>query len=395
MRKIPTNSFYSDVMGISGAFLRTGGREDIEAFEEVFARYVGAKVSFLVDSGTTALYVILKALRKFSDRNEVILPAYTVPTLTLAIERAGLETRLAEIDPKTFNMDPERLTDYTTPKTLAVVPVHMFGFPMNIDPIKTAARREGFFVIEDAAQAPGAEISGKRVGGLSEVGLFSLCKGKIISTFRGGVVTATDPEIAREASREIESIRYPHALFNLRVFITLLLLSWAVKPEVYGSLYPLISRFKSTSVHTHFAPGRITPFIARLAGIQLSAIDGEVKRRRENGTALLAGLRNIAGIRLPLVAKGSIPSFNHLPLVIESEGKIEELSQHLFTRGIDTARMYLKPIHHIYDIRYPRSPDPFPHAASLARRLLVLPTHSGVTERDRTVIIETTKELFA
>lgn len=105
MRRVPTNSFYTGQWGLLRSALSLGGEKDISAFEEAFADYIGVKRAFLVGSGTSALFIILKALKKLHRGREVVLPAYTVPTLTLAIERAGLTTRLSDIDINTFNLD--------------------------------------------------------------------------------------------------------------------------------------------------------------------------------------------------------------------------------------------------------------------------------------------------
>ncbi len=319
MRRVPTNSFHADVRRILGA-VAGGSENDAAAFEERFARYVGVKRAFLVGSGTSALYVILRALRTLSGKTEVVMPAYMVPTLTLAIARAGLTTRLCEIDPATLNMDTRKLADSISEKTLAVMPAHLFGFPMDLDPVLREARAGGFFVVEDAAQAPGATLGGKRVGGFGDAGFFSLCKGKIISTFRGGVITTDNPDIGRAIEREVPSIRKPGPLFDLRVLATLMLLAGAVRPMVYGALLPLIGRFKSTTVHTDFEPTGATPFVARLGRSQMDTIDNQVAARVKNGTMLLSGLGTMAGVAVPRVVPGAVPSFNHLPVVDREQG---------------------------------------------------------------------------
>ncbi len=388
MRRVPTNSFYTSVRRTVGAYL-SHSDADIAAFEAAFARHAGVRHAFLVGSGTSALFVILRALAELSKRTEVVLPAYMVPTLTLAITRAGLVTRLCDVDPATFNLDPARLGDAVGEKTLAVVPAHLFGFPMDLAPVMKAARDGSFFVIEDAAQAPGATLNGRPVGGFGDVGFFSLCKGKIISTFRGGVITTDNPDIARAIGKHIRSGQTPGMLFDLRLLITLTLLAAAVRPAVYGALLPVIGLFKSTTVHTHFEPSGATAYAARLGIDQLGAIDGQVAARAANGNRLLAGLADVSGVRLPRVIPGSDPSFNHLPVVIEDKAAIERLRARLLSRGIDTARMYERPVHHIYDLGYGRSPDPFPAATFIAERLMVLPTHPLVTEEDVTTIIDT------
>jgi perosamine synthetase len=388
MRRVPTNSFYTVIRRTVGAFF-SGGDNDVASFEAAFARYVGVKHAFLVGSGTSALYVILKALGGLSNKKEVVIPAYMVPTLTLAISRAGLSTRLAEIDRATFNMDAARLADSITNKTLAVVPAHLFGFPMDLGPIRKMAKSGSFFVVEDAAQAPGATLSGRRVGGFGDVGFFSLCKGKIISTFRGGVITTDNPDIGRAIEREVRLIKGPGPLFDLRLLVTLMLLAGAIRPAIYGALLPFIGRFKSTTVHADFEPSLATPFAARLGLEQLGAIDRQVAARVKNGTALLSGLAGIPGIVTPRVVSGAVPSFNHLPVLVEDRGGIERLRMLLFARGIDTARMYERPVHRVYDLGYSPSPDPFPEATFVAERLVVLPAHPLVSEADVRTIIDT------
>ncbi len=391
MRVVPTNSFYANTYDTLGCVFGKGGN-DIAAFEAAFARYVGARRAFLVGSGTSALFVILSALRKLSGKTEVVLPAYTVPTLTLAIRRAGLTTRLSDISPKTFNLDPVSLDHSVTGRTLAVVPVHTFGFPMDLAPIRDAARRGGFFVVEDAAQAPGAEVEGRRVGAGGDIGFFSLCKGKIISTFRGGVITTDREDIAGLIEEEILKIRLPGLIFDARLLFTLVLLSWAVRPGVYGSLLPLAGLFKSTSVHTHFEPSRATPFAARLGLVQTREMGAQTEKRVRNGRALLAALSNVGGIRVPEIVRGTVPSFNHFPILIEDDVAIEKVRKALLDRGIDTARMYEKPVHHVYDLGYRLSPDPFPEATYLARHLVVLPTHPLVSGGDLEIMIETIRK---
>ncbi len=399
MRKVPTNSFYTHtgkLLRDALAFKNKGGRgSDILAFEEAFAEYIGVERAFLVGSGTSALYIILKALMRFSNKTEVVLPAYTVPTLTLAIAKAGLKTRLAEIDINTFNLDPQRFSDVISKKdTLAVVPVHMFGFPMELSEICKSSAKEGFYVVEDCAQAPGAKISGRRVGGESGVGFFSMCKGKIISAFRGGIITADNKEIALEIEKEISSMPTPGRLFDLNLFVALFLINYATIPSIYGPLFKLISLFKSTEVHERFEPSLASPFAARLGLTQLEAIDTQLKRRTENAMALYKALEKIDGVGLPNIIEGASPAFNHLPVMIQDNEMLSALTKILFKRGIDTARMYERPIHKIYDLQYPDLPDPFPKATELSEGLMVLPVHPGVTKRDLGIIIETFKEIF-
>jgi dTDP-4-amino-4,6-dideoxygalactose transaminase len=393
MKRIPTNSFHQSTGGLFGA-LRGSGPDDTARFEREFAAAVNADRAFLVGSGTTALYVLLRALARLEPgKKRVILPAYTVPTLTLAVRLAGLTVGLCDVDPDTFNLDPDRLGDVVDEQTLAVMPVHMFGFPMDPAPVKRLGRESGFFVIEDAAQAPGAEIGGRPVGGLCEAGLFSLCKGKIVSTFRGGVATVSDEGIADLVTEEVAAVRSQSFAQNVRIWGTLALMSGAVRPEIYGPLYRLIAPFKSTTVHDHFEPTGGSPLIARLGMEQLAALEEQVAARRKNGDTLYRELTGLAGVALPCIPEGARPSYNHLPIVVEEPRLLAKIQRTLFLRGVDTARMYLKPIHRIYDLGYPEDTDPFPGASRIACGLMVLPTHPGVREEDVETMIQTIKTI--
>jgi dTDP-4-amino-4,6-dideoxygalactose transaminase len=231
------------------------------------------------------------------------------------------------------------------------------------------------------------------VGGLAETGLFSLCKGKIISTFRGGVATISNDTIADAVADEVAAIRPQSPTQNLRIWGTLALMSGAVKPEVYGPLYRLIAPFKSTSLHDHFEPSGGSPLIARLGMEQLAYLDEQVAIRRKNGDALYRELSGIPGITLPRIPESARPSYNHLPIVVEEPRLLAEIRGALFQQGVDTARMYLRPIHRIYDLGYPAGSDPFPAASRIAEGLMVLPTHPGVAKRDIDIMRETIRTI--
>ena len=171
-------------------------------------------------------------------------------------------------------------------------------------------------------------------------------------------------------------------------------MNYATKPAIYGPLFRLIEPFKSTEVHEHFEPTLATPFAARLGKIQIEEIGDQVERRIENGKTLYSALKEIEGITLPAIIDGASPSYNHLPVMIEEGEKINHIARLLLERGIDTARMYERPIHKIYDLGYPDTTDPFPEATRLSERLLVLPVHPGVKGRDLETMVKTFREIF-
>lgn len=382
MRKVPTTSVpisLLDIMaGLPAAFFPFGSQTELE---RAFAEHIGVRHCLAVNKGTTALYLGLLAMKKMSaNKTEVILPAYTVPTLTLAINMAGLQTRLCDISPDTFNMDPEALEKQVSGKTLAVVPVHMFGFPCALTRIREICRSVGAFMLEDPAQAMGAELDGKKVGTYGDTALFSLCKGKVISTYYGGLAVTDNDEMALLMRAERERLApAPRSWANPMILTAFAL---AMRPEVYGTLYPLIARYKSTTVHEHFRPSKYTDFQAAVALRLLRRLDEVVATRIGIGQAMYDALKEYDWLMLPQIVPGSMPVFNHLPVVFNDPVRLCRVEAMLWQSGIDTARMYQHPIHQIYDLGYVRSPDPFPNSTYVAERLLTLPSHPYMIAAD-------------
>jgi len=383
IRKIPTTAVpipLSDVlMGLFGSVTM---KSTMREFEDKFARYLGVKYAFLVNSGTTAFYLIIKAFSHFSQGKEVIIPAYTVPTLCLPIWKAGLKPVLADVSLDTFNMDPSCLEKAVNKNTLCVVPIHMFGFPCDMNAVFRAINDRDVFVFEDAAQAMGAMINAKIIGSFGDAACFSLCKGKIMSTFNGGIVTTSSDKLADIIKAEREKLPLPTFQFKLRTFLIMLFFIYSMRPWFYGLFYPFIARFKSTTVHEDFIPGNYTDFQAGIALQQFEKISTFVERRNSIGMELYNALRGYKQILLPRIIDGSYPSFNHFPVVFKDDSLREKIQKRLLEHGIDTARMYLNPIHHIYNLDYSTQQEQFPNAVSIARGLVTIPSHPLMSERD-------------
>jgi dTDP-4-amino-4,6-dideoxygalactose transaminase len=352
-------------------------REAVERFERAFAGFAGVRHAVATGSGTTAFYLLLAAaVRANPSKDEVILPAYSVPVLIHAVRKAGLRPVYCDVDPATLNMDLNSLAAMVTDRTLAIVPIHLFGFPMDLDRALEIGRSREVFIFEDACQALGALMNGTPVGSLGDAGFFSLCKGKIISTFRGGFMVTNDDRTARVFRDLNRDLPLPDIRFRILQPVVLAALAFAMRPGIYGSFYPLISRFKDTTPHPSFHPCRFTRYGAGLGQRLLEEIESWIEIRRKNGMAIREGLSGDTGLILPCILPKAAPSFNHAPVVFRDISRREKAERRLWERGIDTARMYERPIHHIYpELGYTLDPEPFPGAAYIAPRLLVLPTH--------------------
>jgi dTDP-4-amino-4,6-dideoxygalactose transaminase len=171
------------------------GRE-VEAFEKEFAAYLGVRHAVGVSNGTDALRLACEAI-DLKPGDEVIVPAYTFIATALGVTFAGGRPRFVDVSGDTFNLDPEKAEKAITPRTRAILPVHLFGHSADMDPILDMARRHGLRVIEDAAQAHGATYGGVRVGALGDLGCFSFYPTKNLSALGdGGAVVTNDDALA-------------------------------------------------------------------------------------------------------------------------------------------------------------------------------------------------------
>jgi perosamine synthetase len=172
----------------------------VTAFEEKFADFCGTKHAVACSNGTTALHLALLALGT-KPGDEIIVPTLTYVATANAVVYCGGQPIFVDSEPRTWNMDPAQIEALITPRTKGIIVVHLFGHAVDMDPIMDIARRHGLFVLEDAAESPGAEYKGRRVGGIGHAATFSFFGNKIITTGEGGMVTTDDDTVAAEVRR--------------------------------------------------------------------------------------------------------------------------------------------------------------------------------------------------
>lgn len=287
----------------SGRFIQGG---ELAAFEQEFADYCGSEHCVGVGNGLDALHLILRAYGVGAG-DEVIVPAATFIATWLAVTYSGATPVPVEPDERTYNIDPERIEAAITPRTRAILVVHLYGQPADMDPIIAVARRHGLKVIEDAAQAHGARYKGRRVGALGDAAGFSFYPVKNLGALGdGGAVTTNDPQIA-------DRVR---VLGN------------------YGSKTKYVNEVKGYN-------SRLDELQAALLRVKLKRLDGWSEHRK----ALARAYReHLAGgdVGLPFVPDWADPAW-HL-FVVRSRRR-DALHAHLEERGIGTLIHYPTPPH--------------------------------------------------
>ncbi len=314
-------------------------------FEERFSAYCGGAFGVACSNGTTALHLALAALG-VGPGDEVILPALTIISCALAAVYTGATPVLVDSDPQTGNMDPAQVAAKITPRTRVIMPVHLYGHPVDMDPILDLAHARGIQVVEDAAEAHGAEYKGRRVGGLGDVSCFSFYANKIVTTGEGGMLVTSDPDLADRARR----------LRNL-----------AHSPQ---------RRFVHDMIGFNY---RLTNVQAAIGLAQLECIEASISKKRWMADTYRALLADIPGLTLPSEQPYARSVYWMYAMLVNERSPLgrDELMSELKRLDVDT-RSYFVPIH-----QQPIFEDvgsSFPVAEDLSARGLYVPSGMAITE---------------
>lgn len=319
----------------------------VKEFEEEFASYAGVKHAIAVNSGTAALLVALQA-KGIGKGDEVIVPPFTFIATANAVLFAGAKPVFADVDPETFNIDPARIREKITKQTRAIIPVDLYGQTAAMDLIMDLAEDHGLAVIEDACQAHGASIHGKKAGSF-DVGCFSFYPTKNMTTSEGGMITSDDrafDDKARMLRSHGSRIRYYHELlgFNLRM----------------------------------------TDISAAIGLAQMKKIDDYNNRRISNAALLTEKLQGIPGIVVPSVRPGYRHVFHQYTIKVTPDFHLsrDEVIQRLNAAGIGTGVYYPVPIHQQQLYLELGFVDSCPVSEMLSQQVISLPVHPSVTEQD-------------
>ncbi|MBI2890467.1 MAG: aminotransferase class V-fold PLP-dependent enzyme [Nitrospirae bacterium] len=386
MRRVPVTAVPIRWGDIRRAW-RTSGPHRADALRTVVAAETRQRHAFLAGSGSTALWMLLRALRQFKpDRTEVVLPAYGVPSLHLVVKKAGLTSRLCDIDPETLGFQMGDLDRVVGESTLAVIAVHLFGIPQPLEEVAARARRVGAVLIEDVAQALGGRLGDRPVPHVGEAGFVSFDRGKNVSAYGGGAAVTSDERLSEMLRSEEAALHsMPTARHGLWPLV-LPLYMLAMRPRWYGAFFPLVHRYKLVAPHADLVFSRLRPLQASLLLELWPRFEPINYRRGLTGRYLNDWLRRLPGLRLPRVPEGAYPVFNRLPVIFESSAVLARVQSNLFARGIDSAVMYPKAVHQVYpEAGEGRS---LPHAEGVAPLVLTLPTHPYLRPQDLETILD-------
>lgn len=318
----------------------------IEEFEEKWANYCGMKYGIAVSNGTVALQVAVKCL-ELNPGDEVIMPTFTIISCALAVIYNGAKPVLVDADPRTWTMDVSQIESKITSKTKAIMPVHIYGHPCDMESIWKLAKKYNLKIIEDAAEAHGAEYKGEKCGSLGDISIFSFYANKIITTGEGGMVLTNNEEYVEKA----------------RSFRNL--------------CFRKDRRFYHTELGYNF---RFTNLQAAIGLAQLERIDELVEKKRWIGHTYNEKLKGIPGLTLPVEEPWAKNVYWMYGVVLDESVGMDatEFAQRLREHGVDTRPFFLgmheQPV--FYNMGLFKD-EHYPVAERIARQGLYLP--SGLT----------------
>ncbi len=351
--------------------------------------YFKVKHVFLISSGKAALYLSLRAMQQSSKRKEVIIPAYSSFCLASAVARTGLPVKLCDIDPETLDFDLAKLKSMITEETLAVIPVHNYGLVCNMKEIQEIALGKGAYVLEDAAQAAGAQLGKRKAGTIGDIGILSLGRGKNICALGGGVILTDREPLAFLIDELLDLYPRERSFPECSSMLTGMGLSLFLDPERYA--VPAHLSFLNLGANV-FDPD------FRIAG--LSNVNAEVGRRAflsldpyneiriRNARLLDHNLCQNESLRIPKPLVGGQPVYLRFPIVFPEKEVRRRVFWILRRRRLGASRSYPAPLNEIPAFRrYLCVEEDYPGAKFVADRILTLPTHPYVNEDDLQKIV--------
>ncbi len=336
----------------------------IPLFEEAFSRYCGVKHGVACSSGTAGLHMAMEVLG-IGPGDEVIIPNFTIIVSANVIIMVGAKPVLVDVDPETWCLDPEKIEEAITERTRAIMVVHMYGHPCDMDPINEIAKRYGLFVVEDCCQSHGAMYKGKMTGSLSDISVFSFYGNKMITCGEGGMLLTNNDAYAEKAqiyrNNGFEEPRFIH--------------------KIRGMNY------------------RFTNIQAAIGLAQTEKLDWAVERKREIAKTYLELLQDFEQITLPVEhswAKNVYWMFSIL--INESFGMTKNaVMAALKEKGVDTRSFFYpvsqQPAFQREDPRFPDIYGSWPVSDDLGRSGLYLPSGLGLTHEQIAFCVDALKAL--
>lgn len=333
----------------------------IEKFEEKFSEFLGVKYSVTTTNGTSALHLAIASLN-IGKGDEVIVPDLTIISCALAVIYTGATPIFVDVEKTTGNIDPKKIEEKITKRTKAIMVVHLYGHPADMDPILSLAKKYNLKVIEDAAEAHGAEYKGKKVGGLGDIGCFSFYANKIITTGEGGMVVTNDKALYEKA--------------NL------------LKDLAHSKK----RRFMHDEIGFNY---RMTNMQAALGLAELEEAETYIQKKRKMAEQYIKGLKEVIEVELPKELDYAKSIYWMFPLLVSRKSPIDrnQFRSKLKELGVDT-RDFFYPLHEqpiLKKLGFGKGN--YPVSSDLSKRGFYIPSGLALLDKEIFYVIEVIKKV--
>ena len=362
------------------------GGAAVENFEQKFAKYIGVKHAIAVNSGTDALVIAMKAMG-IGEGDEVITTPFTFFATAETIAMVGAKPVFCDVEEDTYNIDAGKIEALITPKTKAILPVHIFGQPADMAAINAIAEKHGLKVIEDACQAVGAAIGGKMVGSLADAACFSFFPTKNLGGFGDGGMITTDSDELNVICRAYREHGGAQNGAKARALLT------GVEDDLAGgksgdALYNPYKYYNYLIAYN----SRLDAIQARVLDIKLDYLEGFNARRTEIAGKYNAAFQGLPGIEIPVIREGVKTVWHQYAFRC---GNKDGMGEHLAALGIGSAAFYPVPLHlqkAFVGLGYKEGD--LPVAEKITRQTVCLPIFPELSEEEILAVIQGVKSFY-
>jgi perosamine synthetase len=398
----PTAGFPLCAKDFLSIFLKKNRQSSLE---EDFKNYLNVPYAKVTYSGTAAFYLILESLKDSSSKKTVIIPSFICPLVPLAIKKAGLRVAVCDINKDNFNFYLRQLQELCLRKNdiLAILAVHLGGIPVDFEEIEEVARNDKIFIIEDCAQSLGAMYKDKKVGTLGDFSFFSLCRGKGLTIYEGGVIVTKKESDSRRINATIERIAN-NDFFSESLKLLELLGYWIFyRPQLFWWVFRLPQIFWDwrgehlralTEYFTiDFSLHKVSKIRKSIGHVTFMRLEKEIDKQRQKVSSYIENLKDIPAIKLITESPETKATYPYLTLLFNDSEKCNKAKRAFRKSGLGVFQIYASAI---TDYEYLKGTVEYrncPNARSLAQKHITLTTSTFLKNRELNSIVNRIKNI--
>lgn len=373
-------------------------KDVLEDFRKAICEKFDVKYCFFWGTGRTGMAFLLKALCDLDKRkrNEVIIPSYTCYSVPASIEYAGLKVRICDIDLNTLDYDHEKLNNQNFQNVLAIISANLFGIPNNLSKLERLAKEKNVYFIDDAAQAMEAQFENRFVGTFGDAGLFSLDKGKNITTINGGITITNSDEIAEKLKSYQLALNKVNVLNKTILGFKFIIYAIMLKPVFYWIPNSLPFLKLGITIYDKNMPlSKYTELQAALAFQLLKKLRSISDNRVKNASEIFEHLKTIEKIELPFISANSKPVFLRFPLLVNYLERSKILT-YLNTNRIGATGSYPQSVFEIPETQslLNKQCSYGENGKVVAKQIITIPTNEYVKKKDKEKIYSVFHEYY-